>query len=95
MNDFDGTKIINREFVAAPRYGYGAIDEYATDINGNRVCLRNVFSGRWLTQKAARWIASELNRAYGDGALRKVCKDFDLCPLQRDGYVCYCREGKE
>lgn len=70
--NFDIFKVVHREFVAAARNGYGAVDEYATDSNGNRVLLRTVMSGRWLTQKASRWIADSLNRAYCSGGLDKL-----------------------
>lgn len=68
----DQNKIVYREYMANPRYGYGAVDEMATDSDGNKGMLRNVFSGKWLTQKAARWIADELNRVYGNGKLDEV-----------------------
>lgn len=61
-------RIVSREFVAHPRYGYGAVDEYIIDTEGTKTLLRNTFSGKWLSQKAASWIAGALNQAYYCGA---------------------------
>ena len=66
-NRLDTNAIVSREYVSAPRYGYGAIDQYVTDRFGNKGCLSNTMSGSWLTQKASRWIADSLNEAYRQG----------------------------
>jgi hypothetical protein len=55
-------------YESRPRYGYGAVDVYdKNDPERHGGILRTVFSGSWLTQKASRWIAEELNAAYEAG----------------------------
>ena len=55
-------------FIAGGRYGYGAVDQANyEDFDRCGGLDRTVFAGRWLTQKAARWIADELNAAYRAG----------------------------